>query len=184
MKIYTKTGDKGTTMLFGGGRVPKHHIRIEAYGTVDELNSFIGLVKDQVEDVSTQSILKQIQDALFTLGSILACDPQKGQAYRADFSEEEIVTLEKAIDQMQEKLPKLKNFILPGGYTPASFCHIARCVCRRAERRTTHLFELEPETVPEVLIKYLNRLSDFLFVLSRMLVFEAGKDEILWKSEN
>jgi len=175
-KIYTKTGDKGQTSLFGGKRLPKNHIRIEAYGTVDELNSYIGLLRDSV-DVPVKDLLKEIQDRLFTIGSSLASDPDKNMI-TPDITVEDISILEKAMDKMDEELPELKNFILPGGNTVVSFCHIARCVCRRAERNTVAL--LENEAVDELVIQYLNRLSDYLFVLGRKIALDLGAEEVVW----
>jgi cob(I)alamin adenosyltransferase len=192
MKIYTKTGDKGTTALFGGTRVPKHHIRIESYGTVDELNSHIGLIRDQDISENHKQLLTHIQDRLFTLGAILATDPEKAVLKSGKerlnipkISEDDITLLETKIDEMNESLPPMTNFILPGGHQTVSFCHIARCVCRRAERHTSFLNENEP--VEEQVLIYLNRLSDFLFVLARKLSQELKAEEIKWipqKNEN
>jgi len=181
MKIYTKTGDKGQTSLIGGTRVPKHHIRIEAYGTVDELNSYIGLVRDQQIDEHSKKILIEIQDRLFTIGSTLASDPEKSRMKVPDLKEDDITLLEQEMDKMNETLPEIKTFVLPGGHTTVSFCHIARCVCRRAERLTIHLAESSPGGVPDLVIKYLNRLSDYLFVLSRKLSKDLDAQEIPWK---
>lgn len=178
-RVYTKTGDKGQTSLIGGTRLPKHHIRIEAYGTVDELNSFVGLIRDQEIDAHTKTILIEIQDRLFTLGSLLAADPEKNKMKLPEIKEEDIVLLEKEIDKMDEVLPEMKHFVLPGGHTTVSYCHLARCVCRRAERATLKL--AENEKVDEILYKYLNRLSDYLFVLSRKLAMDLKADEIIWK---
>lgn len=178
-KIYTKTGDKGETSLIGGTRVPKHHIRIEAYGTVDELNSYIGLVKDQQIDAHSKEILLEIQDRLFTIGASLASDPEKSKMKIPDLKEEDITLLENEIDKMNESLPEMRSFVLPGGHTTVSFCHIARCVCRRAERLSIHLSE--NSFVAEPVIKYLNRLSDYLFVLSRKLSQDLNAEEIPWK---
>src|SRR5580693_8254850 len=159
LKIYTKTGDKGQTGLLGGARVPKHHIRIEAYGTVDELNSWIGLLRDSIVGmIHESSLLITIQDRLFTIGSSLASDPQKSKVKIPQLSEEDITLFEKEMDAMDTVLSPMKNFILPGGHELVSQCHIVRCVCRRAERRVNHLAESEP--VDEIVIKYLNRLSD------------------------
>jgi cob(I)alamin adenosyltransferase len=178
IKIYTKTGDKGETSLIGGTRVPKHHIRIESYGTVDELNSFIGLIRDQqIDDVSKKTLI-EIQDRLFTVGASLASDPDKSKMKIPDLKEEDILFLEKEIDRMNAELPEMKNFVLPGGHTTVSYCHIARCVCRRAERLTTHLSE--NSFVADLVIKYLNRLSDYLFVLSRKLSHDLKAEEIKW----
>lgn len=180
-KIYTKTGDKGQTSLWGGARVLKHHIRIEAYGTVDELNSYIGVVRDHLLDQELRSALKTIQDRLFTLGSILATDPDKvGKVQTPDLLDTDVTQLEIWIDEMEMKLPELKNFILPGGHPAVSFCHVARCVCRRAERLSVALNEDEP--VNELVLQYLNRLSDYLFVLSRKIGQINGADEIIWNS--
>lgn len=176
-KIYTKTGDKGETGLFGGKRLPKHHIRIEAYGTVDELNSYIGLLRDNVADNNTKNLLKEIQDRLFALGSSLASDPEKNMI-TPDIKESDISLLENAMDEMDKKLPALKNFILPGGHTVVSFCHIARCVCRRAERNTVALHYTEP--VDGLIIQYLNRLSDYLFTLGRKIALDLGAEEVVW----
>jgi cob(I)alamin adenosyltransferase len=178
MKIYTKTGDKGYTSLIGGSRVPKYHLRIESYGTIDELNSYIGLIRDQNPNSSYQSVLKEIQDRLFTIGSVLASDPEKSRMKVPDLHEEDILLLEREMDEMSEVLPPLKHFILPGGDVKVSCCHIARCICRRAERLTVHLAE---ETfVDEKVIIYLNRLSDYLFLLARKLCFDDGIEENKW----
>jgi cob(I)alamin adenosyltransferase len=176
-KIYTKTGDKGETGLFGGKRLPKHHIRIEAYGTVDELNSYIGLLRDNLTDDNTKKLLKEIQNRLFALGSSLASDPDKNMI-TPDIKETDISILENAMDEMDKKLPALKNFILPGGHTVVSFCHIARCVCRRAERNTVALHYTEP--VDQLIIQYLNRLSDYLFMLGRKIAMDLGAEEVIW----
>lgn len=185
MKIYTKTGDKGTTALFGGTRVPKHHIRIESYGTVDELNSHIGLLRDQNIDIYYKDILIKIQDRLFTIGAVLATDPEKAilksgkeRLKIPKISIQDIELLEKEIDDMNNQLPQMTHFVLPGGHQTVSFCHIARCVCRRAERLASALNELEPFQA-EVLI-YLNRLSDYLFVLARKLSKDLQVDEVKW----
>jgi len=167
MKIYTKTGDKGQTSLIGGTRVAKHHIRIESYGTVDELNSYIGLIGDQDIDVHTKKILKEIQDRLFTIGSSLASDPEKSRMLIPDLHTADIELLEAEMDSMNDHLPELRHFILPGGSNAISYCHIARCVCRRAERITVHL--AEESAVDEKVIIYLNRLSDYLFTLARKI---------------
>jgi len=180
MKIYTKTGDKGTTMLFGGGRVPKHHVRIESYGTVDELNSYLGLLHAQSSDSLHRQWLEEIQNRLFTLGAILATDPSKDKVKSPNLLESDVELLEQAIDKMNETLPPLTNFVLPGGHPTTAHCHIARCICRRAERRVTHLTEIEPDTVPAIVVRYLNRLSDFLFVLSRKISYDLAAPEIIW----
>lgn len=178
MKIYTKTGDKGQTSLIGGTRVPKYHLRIEAYGTVDELNSYIGLIRDQEIDKNYKEILKEIQDRLFTIGSSLASDPERSKMKIPDIKTEDVELLEKEMDRMNEALPELKNFILPGGHTTVSYCHLARCVCRRAERLS---IELSEQSFVEELAKiYLNRLSDYLFVLSRKIAFDLHAVEYVW----
>jgi cob(I)alamin adenosyltransferase len=185
MKIYTKTGDKGMTALFGGTRVPKHHIRIESYGTIDELNSHIGLIRDQKIDTKAKAVLIHIQDKLFTVGAILATDPAKAVLKSGKerlnipgIEEEDIEYLETEIDQMNDLLPPMTHFVLPGGHTTVSYCHIARCVCRHAERLATLLHEEEP--VDEHVLMYLNRLSDYLFVLARKLSKDLQANEIKW----
>ena len=181
MKIYTKTGDKGTTSLIGGTKVPKSHLRIEAYGTVDELNSYIGLCKDLVVSEQEKKVLLEVQDRLFTIGSSLACDPIKAPKMRIpDLKESDVELLEKEMDHMNEIIAPMKNFILPGGHTILSQMHIARCVCRRAERCCVRL-ELESLEVEPIIIKYLNRLSDYLFVLSRYSGHQMKVEEIPWK---
>jgi cob(I)alamin adenosyltransferase len=180
-KIYTRTGDKGLTSLIGGARVPKFHPRIEAYGTIDELNSFIGLIRDHDIDPHFRNILLEIQDRLFTAESIIALDPSAEIPIALpSLLEEDIALLEKEIDSMNEVLPELRSFILPGGHPVVSYCHIARCICRRAERHTIRL--TQAQTVDEKVIRYLNRLSDFLFVLARRLGKDLGADETHWKA--
>ncbi len=180
-KIYTKTGDKGTTSLIGGTKVSKSHLRIEAYGTVDELNSYTGLCRDIFDDTTSQQTLKEVQDRLFTIGSSLACDPEKEPKMQIpDLKEQDVELLEKEIDRMNEVLPEMKNFILPGGHPTVSHLHIARCVCRRAERCCVRLNE-ESNHTDEIVIKYLNRLSDYLFVLSRYAGYLLKAEEIPWK---
>jgi cob(I)alamin adenosyltransferase len=178
MKIYTKTGDKGFTSLIGGTRVPKSHIRIESYGTVDELNSYVGLIIDQDIDAHHKGILKQVQDRLFTIGSSLASDPEKSRMIIPDLHTEDIELLEQEMDKMNEQLPELRHFILPGGSNAISYCHIARCVCRRAERITVQL--AEESTVDEKVTIYLNRLSDYLFTLARKIGNESKVPENQW----
>ena len=181
-KIYTKTGDKGTTSLIGGTKVSKAHLRIEAYGTVDELNSYIGLCRDLLTDEKGRDILLETQDRLFTVGSALACDPEKEPKMKIpDLHEEDIILLEKEIDRMNEAMPAMKSFILPGGHPTLSQLHIARCVCRRAERCCVRL-EIESEEVDAIILKYLNRLSDYLFVLSRYTGHQMNIAEIPWKA--
>jgi cob(I)alamin adenosyltransferase len=178
MKIYTKKGDTGTTQLIGGTRVPKHHLRIEAYGTIDELNAFVGLVRDQQISDSHKTLLLEIQDRLFTIGASLASDPEKSKMKIPDLKEEDVILLEKEMDKMEEQLPELKSFVLAGGHPTVSFCHLARCVCRRAERLVVHLSE--HDFVDPLVLKYLNRLSDYFFVLSRKLCVELKVNEIQW----
>ena len=185
MKVYTKTGDTGTTALFGGTRVPKHHIRIESYGTVDELNSHIGLIRDQEINSHYKDVLIEVQDRLFTVGAILATPPEKETLKNGEkrlqnlgILETDIDYLEKEIDAMEDSLPQMTHFVLPGGHTTVSYCHIARCVCRRAERLSVHLNDIEP--TDELVIKYLNRLSDYLFVLARKLSYDLNADEVQW----
>ena len=181
-KIYTKTGDKGTTSLIGGTKVSKAHLRIEAYGTVDELNSYIGLCKDLLTDETGKKILLEIQDRLFTIGSSLACDPVKEPKMKIpDLKEMDVELLEKEMDRMNESIPPMKNFILPGGHITLSQLHIARCVCRRAERCCVRL-ETENEEVESIIIRYLNRLSDYLFILSRYTGHQLKVEEIPWKA--
>jgi cob(I)alamin adenosyltransferase len=180
-KIYTKTGDKGETSLLGGTRVPKYHERIEAYGTIDELNSYIGLLRDQEIHIRHRKILLIIQDRLFTAESLLATDPLNEPAYALpQMHDEDIIMLEKEIDKMNELLAPLTSFILPGGHPAVSHAHIARCICRRAERLTIKLSTSSP--VDMIIIRYLNRLSDFLFILARMLAKELNAPETVWKA--
>ena len=180
MKIYTKKGDLGTTQLIGGTRVAKDHERIDAYGTMDELNSFVGLLRDQEIEDAHKKILLEIQDRLFTIGSSLASDPEKSRMKIPALKEEDIELLEKEMDKMDGRLPEMKSFILPGGHPTVSYCHLARCVCRRGERLVVHLSTCEPGVDPLV-IKYLNRLSDYFFVLARQLSTELHAEEIPWK---
>lgn len=179
-KIYTKTGDAGKTSLIGGTKVPKSHIRIQAYGTIDELNSFIGLLNDQISDTHSREMLREIQDRLFTIGSSLACDPDKEIVMKIpDLKESDILLLETEIDQMNAKLPEMKSFILPGGHVSVSAAHICRTICRRAERLIVELDEKERLDQP-LIIKYLNRLSDYFFVLARWLGHLLGATETKW----
>lgn len=180
-KIYTKTGDGGNTTLIGGTKIPKSHIRIETYGTVDELNSYTGLVGDLITHTHSKTILKQIQDRLFTIGASLACDPDKEPRMKIpDLKEEDITLLEKEIDSMNEELPPMKHFVLPGGHPAVSTAHIARCVCRRAERLCVNMQQHQEFTEP-LIIKYLNRLSDYFFVLSRFIARQLNVPEIKWE---
>ncbi|MEZ5008694.1 MAG: cob(I)yrinic acid a,c-diamide adenosyltransferase [Chitinophagales bacterium] len=181
MKIYTKTGDKGTTSLIGGTKVSKGHLRIEAYGTVDELNSYIGIVQSKLKPKdSLLLLLAEIQNNLFVMGALLAADPEKSRMALPELKLSDVEKLEKAIDQMDEALEPLKAFILPSGSEGVAHCHVARCVCRRAERTVVRLSELTP--VEPVLIIYLNRLSDFLFTLSRKIGKDFGVEEVIWQS--
>ena len=185
MKIYTKTGDQGTTALYGGTRVPKYHARIEAYGTADELNSYIGLLRDQKIDSRSAASLLKIQNELFTLGAMLATPPEKETLKSGKkrlnihtISTEDIDFLEAEIDFMDSHLAPMTHFILPGGDAIVSICHITRCVCRRVERLVVYLNEQEP--VDSVILQYLNRLSDYLFVLARKLTLDNQAEEIPW----
>ena len=193
LKIYTKTGDRGNTALIGGTKVPKSHIRIESYGTVDELNSYIGLLGDHLAAVSgvvshpvfpiSASIqtLREIQDRLFTIGASLACDPDKESKMKIpDLKEEDIAALEQDIDRMNEVLPEMKSFILPGGHVAVSTAHVARCVCRRAERICVRMQE-EGQFIDPLVIKYINRLSDHLFTLARYAGHLLRAPEVPWK---
>lgn len=179
MKVYTKTGDKGETSLLGGTRVPKHHLRIECYGTVDELNSWVGLVRAGFTLPATQIMLDEIQNNLFVIGSHLATDPTKSNVKIPQLEEEDITKLELAMDNMETELPELKNFVLPGGSVEVAHSHLARCVCRRAERLVTQLSY--NEVVNPVVSKYLNRLSDYFFVLGRFIAHTNNIQEIPWK---
>lgn len=188
MKIYTKTGDKGTTALIGGTRVPKHHIRIETYGTIDELNSYLGLIRDQDIEDHHKQILIGIQKKLFIISAVLATDPEKAILKNGknrlnipELSSGDINILEQEIDSMNETLSPLTHFVLPGGHQTVSFCHIARCVCRRGERLATALNDFQP--LESLILSYLNRLSDYLFVLARKLTDDMKATEIKWIPE-
>lgn len=181
-KIYTKTGDKGSTSLIGGVRVPKNHIRIESYGTVDELNSYLGMVRDMAHNTLVSEWLHEIQDRLFTIGSVLATDPGKEVKMKLpDLHDNDVIWLEQKIDEMNESLPEMRSFILPGGQLAASTAHVARCVCRRAERICVGM-QQQDEVVPEIIIRYLNRLSDFLFVLARYIAHINGVEDTPWRA--
>ena len=181
-KIYTKTGDKGATSLIGGIRVPKNHIRIEAYGTVDELNSTLGLVSDMAGMPTITEWIREVQDRLFTIGSVLATSPDKEVKMKLpDLHDADIQWLEQRIDEMNEVLPEMRSFILPGGHPAGSAAHVSRCVCRRAERICVGM-QADGEEVPELVIPYLNRLSDFLFVLARYIGHQHGAQEIPWRA--
>jgi len=188
MKIYTKTGDKGTSALFGGTRIPKHHIRLDSYGTIDELNSWIGLIRDQEIDTLSKKTLLTIQDKLFTVGAILATDPEKAILKNGKerlsipkISDIDITFLEDNMDAMEANLPQMTHFILPGGHTTVSYCHIARTVCRRAERMISFLNENEP--IDANVLSFINRMSDYLFVLARKLSFYLKAEVIKWIPE-
>lgn len=178
MKVYTKKGDQGTTGLIGGTRILKSSLRIEAYGTVDELNSHVGMLRDLIQNEVLQTQLLEIQDRLFTLGSHLAADPAKSKMKLPDITSEDVENLENWMDKMDEELEPMRFFVLPGGHPTVSHSHIARCVCRRAERIVVDLNQSEP--VEAVIMKYLNRLSDYIFVLSRKLTKDLNADEKPW----
>lgn len=178
-RIYTKTGDKGETALFGGRRVPKSDLRVDAYGTVDELNSFIGLLRDTVVDTHIQEVLALTQHRLFTLGAHLASDPAKHPP-TPDLLPTDIALLEQEMDAMDAQLPDLKHFILPGGHATVSHCHVCRTVCRRAERLAVALVQAG-EPVEDLALQYLNRLSDYFFMLARYLGHLLGAEEVIWK---
>ena len=179
MKIYTKKGDNGTTGLIGGTRILKSSLRIESYGTIDELNSYIGVVRDQEISEEYKNQLIEIQDRLFTIGSSLASDPEKSSMKIPDLHLSDIELLEKWMDEMDGQLPEMKSFILPGGNIAVSFCHVARCICRRGERIIVDLNQ--HEFVAELVIAYMNRLSDYLFVLCRKIGQDLGANEQPWK---
>ena len=188
MKIYTKTGDDGTTGLFGGTRVSKHHIRIDSYGSIDEVNSWLGLIRDQKIDERSKNTIAVIQNKLFTVGAIMATDPKKAILKSGEerlnipkIKPSDIELLEKEMDWMNESLPPMTHFILPGGHTTVSYCHIARTVCRRAERLASQLYENEP--FDKNVLSYINRLSDYLFVLARKLSLDLKVNEIKWIPE-
>lgn len=179
MKIYTKTGDRGKTSLLGGTRVSKNSKRIDAYGTIDELNSFLGLVSDLEVSSERTQLIREIQSRLFTVGSSLAAENDRALDFKPDLEEQDILILEQAIDAMDVSIPPLSNFVLPGGHQLVSTCHVARTVCRRAERLVIELAEMEQ--VEEIVIRYLNRLSDYLFVLARKQAHDLKIEEIPWK---
>ena len=180
LKIYTKGGDKGETSLLGGTRVPKYHDRIEAYGTLDELNSFIGLLRDQPMDQHYKKVLLIIQERIFIAESRLAADQKEYLDRLPLISQDDVITLENEIDEMNNGLPELRSFILPGGHPIVSYCHIARTVCRRAERLSIRL--KEKFDIDDIVIKYLNRLSDYFFVLGRRFAYDLNVGEVLWKT--
>jgi cob(I)alamin adenosyltransferase len=179
MKIYTRKGDDGTTGLLGGVRVSKHHARIEAYGNVDELNSYLGLLRDLLSGSNHSEMILSIQDRLFTIGSHLALDPSHaGKMQLPQLAHTDVSALEQVMDQMDEKLPAMKNFVLPGGHVTVSHIHVARCICRRAERSIVFLHEQTP--LESLIMEYMNRLSDYLFTLSRMVAMEFNAAESPW----
>jgi cob(I)alamin adenosyltransferase len=179
MKIYTKGGDTGSTSLWGGKRVSKASLRIDAYGTIDELNVHIGLIRDTCGISAALPVLEEIQNILFNFGAVLSADPEKQGLKLPELKEEWPMRLETAIDRMEEELPPLKNFILPGGHIHVSYCHLGRVVCRRAERLVTALND--EEVLNPIIIKYINRLSDYLFVLSRYVAKNLDAPELPWK---
>jgi cob(I)alamin adenosyltransferase len=179
MKVYTKKGDQGETGILGGTRLPKHHLRIESYGTVDELNAFIGVLRDGIDFQEHRSDLKKIQDELFTIGSQLASDPVKNKMELPMIDEADIAYLETRMDAMDSELPEMRSFVLPGGHPSVSNAHVCRCVCRRAERLSSAL--AENEVVNPLILQYLNRLSDYFFVLSRHLTMYLGAEEVPWQ---
>ena len=181
MKVYTKKGDKGKTQLLGGSMVNKNHIKLECYGTIDELNAFIGNIYDQEISAFHKEFLLKIQNQLFNLGSIISFDGKKNKIKLPNVTTENIEMMEKAIDKMEESLPMLKNFILPSGHPTASICHIARTVCRRAERNLVALGQ--EQEINNLHIQYLNRLSDYLFVLARAILKENNAPEIEWQKD-
>ena len=177
-KIYTKTGDKGETSLLGGTRVKKSHERVEAYGTIDELNSFLGLIRDQDIHEHYQSLVFRIQQNLFIAEAWVAADPGQPLKNLPELDPEEITLLEKEIDEMNAHLPPLSNFVIPGGHPAVSYSHVSRTICRRAERSLIRISAAGPKD--DIIIQYLNRLSDYLFVLARKLAFDLGIDETRW----
>ncbi len=184
LRIYTKTGDKGTTALLGGTRVSKGSLRITAYGSIDTLNSYVGWVADLQEEKKVQELLRKVQDRLFTTGSLLAADPDKELSMKLpELQQEDILQLEKAMDDITAVLPPLRSFILPGGHVAISACHIARCHCREAERMCVALQEAE-ENIPQLVVPYLNRLSDYLFMLARYTAMRLNVQEISWKPKS
>jgi len=178
VKVYTKKGDQGSTGLIGGTRVLKSSLRIEAYGTVDELNSYVGLLRDLITDTTLHAEFLEIQDRLFTMGSLMAADPVKSRMKLPSLSVQDVEFLEESIDRMDAQLEPMRAFVLPGGHPTISYCHIARCVCRRAERIAVDLHQTEP--IDPILLKYLNRLSDYIFVVGRKLAHDLRVTETPW----
>jgi cob(I)alamin adenosyltransferase len=181
MKIYTRTGDRGTTSLLGGNIVPKDHPRIEAYGTLDELNAWVGLIRDLSDDAETREVLLRIQDRIMVGSALLASERKENESLIPDLHEEDILLLEDKIDEMDKSLEPLKNFILPGGHTSISFCHLARTTCRRTERLSIRFMDDSHQVA--MLVKYLNRLSDYLFMLARKIAWDLNIEEISWQPE-
>jgi cob(I)alamin adenosyltransferase len=181
MKIYTKAGDRGTSSLLGGNMVPKDHPRLEAYGTLDELNAWIGLVRDQLSDEGMRETLLKIQDRIMVGSAILASEKKSTPVALPELREDDIRQLEKEIDRMEELLKPLQSFILPGGHTTVSYCHLARTTCRRAERYSVKFIKNSEQT--RILVKYLNRLSDYLFVLARKIALDLKIEEIIWQPD-
>lgn len=179
MKVYTKKGDDGTTGLLGGTRLPKHHLRITSYGNVDELNAFLGALLDHDVDATQKQLLMKVQSDLFTIGSHLAADPEKNKMELPAIEANSIVELEEAMDQMESSLPEMKYFVMPGGHPAVSAAHVCRCVCRRAERSCVELSY--QDRVEGRILQYLNRLSDYFFVLSRKIAADCGAEERPWK---
>ena len=181
LKIYTKLGDKGETSLLGGSKVPKYHDRIEAYGTLDELNSFVGLVRDHLDHTEIVDFIKHIQDRIFTIEAHLAAETRQASDHLPKMKEGDITDVEKAIDRMEAELPPISNFVLPGGHPAVSYAHVARTICRRSERAVIKL--AESVTIDPLIIQYLNRLSDYFFVLSRYLTKYFDAQETIWKPD-
>ncbi|MEE9461775.1 MAG: cob(I)yrinic acid a,c-diamide adenosyltransferase [Bacteroidales bacterium] len=181
MKIYTKAGDRGTSTLLGGNIVPKDHPRLEAYGTLDELNSWMGLIRDQLSDEEMRETLLKIQDRIMVGSTILASEKKDSAVPVPELHEEDISFLETEIDRMDQKLEPLQFFILPGGHTTVSYCHLARTTCRRAERYSVKFIKNSDQTA--ILVKYLNRLSDYLFILARKIAWELKIEEKIWQPD-
>ena len=178
IKVYTKTGDNGETSLFSGERVPKHNVRIKAYGTIDELNSFVGLLKDYVEEKKIKEVLHNIQLKLFSIGSILASPGDKNFSEKVKIEKKDVEYIELEIDRLNKDLPELKNFVIPGGHKTSSYSHVCRSICRRAERKISKLNN--KSSVDSNILAYVNRLSDFFFVLSRFLKHSDNVSESHW----
>jgi cob(I)alamin adenosyltransferase len=183
-KIYTKTGDAGETSILSGERVKKYTSRISVYGDIDELNSFIGCAYAFLDNKDLTHELQRIQSALFNIGAVVSCPENKRETFKLQLTKQENITfLEERIDHYDESLPELKNFILPGGSKAASFLHVCRTTCRRAERECIRFNEELDGDIPDLTIKYLNRLSDYFFVLSRYVINQSGDKEVIWINE-